>query len=178
MMTVMMIVPLVCTFTGCASKGASPDLHDAHLNVVTAREIRVIDERGEVRATLAVSPKGSASLVLLSQDGTPRAELIVQADGQTMLQLRDEDQPRVALAQRPSGEPGLFFKARDGTKAVLGLHGDKKPGLVLADKDGVPLVYFLMEDKPRPGLILADKDGRILWFAPWQDLQAPENSGP
>lgn len=173
-----MIVSLACTFTGCASNGTPTDGRNEHLNIVTAREVRVIDERGEVRATLAVSPKGTASLALLGQDGTPRAELIVQADGQTMLQLRDGEQPRVALVQRPSGEPGLFFKAQDGRQSVLGLHGEGKPGLVLADSEGVPLLYFLMEEHPQPGLILADKDGRILWFAPWQDLQVPEKSRP
>lgn len=167
---VLMTVALLGTVTGCATNGAPSDKPNQHLNVLTAREIRLVDDEGNTRAHLAVSSEGAASLVLLSQDEDPRAELVVEADGRTMLQLRDKDQPRVALLQRPSGDPGLFFKAPDGTQSVLGLHGDGQPGLVLADEEGVPLLYFLMEDKPQPGLVLADQDGRILWFAPWKDL--------
>ncbi len=135
----------------------TPDLP----KVITAAEFRVVDKKGEIRATLGVhnhsallklrDPKGDTVAVLEASNlrfmrvDRLRANLGLSGEDSSYLSLRDKDMSSALTLQvLAQGQPALRLTDKNGEiRAALGL-----------DRDGSAV------------LVTADKDGQIVWAAP------------
>jgi len=104
--------------------------------------VRLLDDKGKMRAALSLLRGGTPTLVLYTEKGEIRAVLAVPADGRSTLGIADET---------------------SDTGVVLGLLGDGGAGLVVYGKGKVAMG---MHPDGRPRLVLADKKGNIIWGAP------------
>lgn len=73
------------------------------LDVLRARMIELVDDRGQVRANLKVEPGGEVVFRLRDAQGTIRVKLGASADGSGLLLLDDQTEPAVHLLAKPTG---------------------------------------------------------------------------
>ena len=84
-------------------------------DVVNARAVRILDEKGTARATLTVNADGEPLLLLTDRQGEGRASLFVTNDGRPALGLRDaKGRNRATLALEPGDVPFLSFRDDKG----------------------------------------------------------------
>jgi hypothetical protein len=84
-------------------------------DIVSARAVRILDEKGTVRATLTVNAGGEPLLLLTDRQGEARASLFVTNDGRPALGLRDaKGRNRAMLALEPGDIPFLSFRDEKG----------------------------------------------------------------
>lgn len=115
-------------------------------DVVRARRIEIVDERGVPLATLAPSRTGAGGeLTLRDRDGERRASLSAEP-GASSLNLQG------GRADDPSGTAAL---RADGTGAALGLVGAR-----------ASVTATVRKEKPR--LSTTDAQGRETFAAPWR----------
>ena len=136
---------------------------------VSTRRLTIVDDRGQVRATLGPAPDGSVELRLYDGEDRTRAELAVAANGVASLTLRDPaGEVRSCLAVGTEGDTRLHLHgtaavslhdASGQPRALLGL--DEHSGtasLSYADVDGGCCV-LLTEDASGGRLHLFQRDG-------------------
>ena len=156
--------------------------------LVTATEIRLVDEGGRTRLLMSVL-RGRPRLILTDESGEFRAELGLAPEGGPALWLRDRDgRARLALSLSGSGLPLVTLTDDQGrARAGLGLGGGGAPSLILRDAAGRDRVALwqeedeiglaLADEARRPRAHLAVKQGKpslafyrtdrgVLWFAP------------
>ena len=109
----------------------------SHTDVVEAREFRVRDATGTIRATLGLDPEGEPNFILSDRNGRGRAGLSVIGDGEALLNFTDaDDTVHLALGTTASGYPLLRVYDRAGGERVwLGLSPGESPSLFLFDAD-------------------------------------------
>jgi len=113
---------------------------------LTTRQVRIVDEAGEVRVILdAKADVGGPGLVLYDEAGKPRALLGVNAGGPGLVLKDAAGQTRAWLTDSGSGPWLALFDAAGNTRAILD-------------------VDELDEDKPE--LVLTDAAGKAIWSAP------------
>jgi hypothetical protein len=71
--------------------------------VLRARAIELVDEKGQVRASLGVEPGGEAVFRMRDAGGTIRVKLGAAEDGSGLLLLDDRTEPAVHLLARKAG---------------------------------------------------------------------------
>ena len=151
---------------------------------VSTRRLTIVDDRGQVRATLGPAPDGSVELRLYDGEDRTRAELAVAANGVASLTLRDPaGEVRSCLAVSTEGDTRLHLHgaaavslhdASGQPRALLGLDEHSgKASLSYADVDGGCCV-LLTEDASggRLHLFQCDGTGRRI---PAGDPADPEN---
>ena len=151
---------------------------------LSTRRLTIVDDQGQVRATLGPAPDGSVELRLYDREDRTRAELAVAANGVASLTLRDPaGEVRSCLAVSTEGDTRLHLHgtaavslhdASGQPRALLGL--DEHSGtasLSYADVDGGCCV-LLTEDASggRLHLFQCDGTGRRI---PAGDPADPEN---
>ena len=106
--------------------------------MVTARALKVTDDKGNVRAEVAATP-GGAEVVLYDDAGTPRVTLASNVQGTgPALSLRGADGRYWVLMG--GGEPALKGKV-----------AESEPFLVVQDRQGVPIGQMRKPDPGPPG---------------------------
>jgi hypothetical protein len=100
-------------------------------------------------------------LVLVGEDGRPRGEWSVDADGNSRLVLMDQQQrERLTLSLRDGGFPGISLANAAGQRRVaLGVLPDETTSLVFADASGVPRTVLGLTRGEAASLVLADAEG-------------------
>jgi hypothetical protein len=154
------------------------------VNEISTRRLTIVDDRGQVRATLGPAPDGSVELRLYDGEDRTRAELAVAANGVASLTLRDPaGEVRSCLAVSTEGDTRLHLHgtaavslhdASGQPRALLGLDEHSgKASLSYADVDGGCCV-LLTEDASggRLHLFQCDGTGRRI---PAGDPADPEN---
>ena len=81
--------------------------------VVTAREFRLVDEGGNVRATVSLDAAGDSGVKLYNRDGALRAQIDTW-----------KDTPSVVLYDRQGQERTYLGMDRQSCLPLLSLHGD------------------------------------------------------
>ncbi len=129
---------LACGPAGCAG-------------VVEARELRIIDDAGVVRAVLGMTRgrggRGAAPrLTLMHKDGTEAFEVTLA-----------RDEPVVRLTDA-AGRTRIFL-------AVAGIGGDEAR-IALSDDAGRPRLFIGVRSSGRPTLAVYDAAKKKVWEAP------------
>jgi hypothetical protein len=103
------------------------------------RSLRLVDDRGDVRAEWGVDTDGATRMSLHDQQGRQRLNLSVLRTGFPGIALINEaGQRRAVLGLLPDQTTTLVFADARGTpRAVLGLTNVDAANLVFADADGV-----------------------------------------
>ncbi|HZO80230.1 MAG TPA: hypothetical protein VFB33_00925 [Candidatus Binataceae bacterium] len=130
---------------------------------ITARRFEVMDEQGNARARLFVSPDGLAQLAMYDQQGIERAALAVSREGTTLLQMSGDDgKPRLAANVVMRGGPAAFtlFNPDGSDAAAITMSKDER-ALLLADGSGKARVRLDLE-AGAAALTFYDKDGKPL----------------
>lgn len=136
------------------------------LTSITARQFEVMDDQGNERAKLSVSPEGMAQLAMYDQQGVERALLAVTKEGTTMLAMSGDDgKPRLAANVVMHDGPAAFalLNPDSSTAAELIVNKDKR-ALLLADHKGNARLRLDLEatEKGEVALTFYDKDGKPL----------------
>lgn len=93
-----------------AEAGDGPDVPA----VLRARTIELVDDRGQVRASLKVAPEGEAVFRLMDARGTIRFKAGAAEDGTGLLLLDDRTEPAIhLLAKREGTTLSLTEKGKD-----------------------------------------------------------------
>ncbi len=133
---------------------------------ITARQFELMDEQGNARARLNVSPQGMAQLAMYDQQGVERAALAVTREGTTLLQMSGDDgNPRLAANVAMHDGPAAFalLNPDNTTAAELIVNKDKR-ALLLADRKGNARVRVDLDagDNGEAAVTFYDKDGKLL----------------
>ena len=106
-------------------------------DVVTAREFRLTDDRGNVRATLAVDNDGEPGLKMYDRAGTMRLQLDTWENTHSLILLDRQGNRRVYYGMENGDGSGLLqMLGPDGTRlAELNATGDR-PEMSLFDSRG------------------------------------------
>jgi hypothetical protein len=92
---------------------------DERQSVIETKELRLVDESGQVRAKLFIDG-GEPKLVLLSKANKKRLGVGMLATGEVGLSLYDEDERlRVAVIVSAGGTPEISVITRDGRETDL-----------------------------------------------------------
>lgn len=86
--------------------------------VLRAQAIELVDERGQVRSRLNVEAGGEVVFRLLDQDGTIRVKLGAGRDGSGLLLNNDATEPGVHILATRAGS-SLKLKNKDGHETVI-----------------------------------------------------------
>jgi hypothetical protein len=86
--------------------------------VLRAQAIELVDERGQVRSRLNVEAGGEVVFRLLDQDGTIRVKLGAGRDGSGLLLSNDATEPGVHILATGAGS-SLKLKNKDGRETVI-----------------------------------------------------------
>jgi hypothetical protein len=119
---------------------ASPSGTDITAEVMSARQFRLVDSRGQIRAVLGFipAPDGPPALVLYDGHKAQRATVALDAAGSPALILADaKKHARAALSVMEDGSASLLLRG-DGKqpRAMLMLMPNGKASLMLFDERG------------------------------------------
>jgi hypothetical protein len=136
------------------------------LTSITARQFEVMDDQGNERAKLSVSPEGMAQLTMYDQQGVQRAALAVTKEGAAMLAMSGDDgKPRLAANVAMHDGPAAFALLNpDSTTAAELIVNKDKRALLLADHKGNARLRLDLDtaEKGEAALTFYDKDGKPL----------------
>ncbi len=109
-------VVIVVLVAGGAQSATSP-------SVLVAQEVRIVDQKGNVRAILglgkSVDQAGHVRLSLQDESGRGRLELITNADGQSAVRFLDgQREDRMEILSLPDGRSGLVVTDDQGRECV------------------------------------------------------------
>lgn len=127
---------------------------------VEAGEIRLLDEKGTLRASLSAGKTGT-SFFLADEKGTVRARLALDA-GAPRLELSDSSgKPMASLAVRPDGEAQLTVGAEKQPRAAVRVGTDGAPELFLTDAEDRPRADLALHPDGTPRLAMFDDAGSL-----------------
>jgi hypothetical protein len=86
--------------------------------VVRARALELVDQRGRIRGRLNVESSGEVVFRLLDQNGTIRVKLGAATDGSGLLLANDATEPGVHLLATAAGS-SLKLANKDGRERVI-----------------------------------------------------------
>ena len=161
------------------ARSAVADTSSGPSKTVSAEKFKVVDKKGNVRATL-----DQDSLLLFDKDGAIRLALDMDIYGDAHMSLRDKNgtirlmlgldlggKPYIGLSDEDGeadvkievGEQGSFFylSGKDPAKgAALGTDG-QGTHLSLSDKDGRSRLWLTVDPDGEPSLNLFDQGGKL-----------------
>ncbi|MBW2733104.1 MAG: hypothetical protein JRH20_11990 [Deltaproteobacteria bacterium] len=105
---------------------------------------------------------------LVSADGTPRAELSVNAQGGSRLVFFDaKKRARLNLSVEKNGRAGVvIYDSKSKARAALSTRADESPTFVLYDKRGQARTTAAMHKDGRPILFFSNKKGKVISMLP------------
>ena len=95
----------------------------------------LFDERGQVRAQLLIMATGQPGIILSDPQGIPRVHVVLLPDNAPTVTLSDErHQPRAALVLLPDGRPSVSLMGPQGQlQAQLSVNKDQRAMLDLQE---------------------------------------------
>jgi len=105
-------------------------------NVVTAREFRLTDDRGNVRMTIKTDANGEPGMRMYDQTGTPRLQIDTWQNTPSMILMDREGQRRVYYGMENADGSGLLtMMGPDGRDLLrVDMTGDR-PEMTLMNPD-------------------------------------------
>jgi hypothetical protein len=153
------------------ARSAVADTSSGPSKTVSAEKFKVVDKKGNVRATL-----DQDSLLLFDKDGAIRLALDMDIYGDAHMSLRDKNGTiRLMLGLDLGGKPYIGLSDEDGeadVKIEVGEQGSffylsgKDPDgqgthLSLSDKDGRSRLWLTVDPDGEPSLNLFDQGGKL-----------------
>ncbi len=161
----------------------------AAAKVVEAREFRLVDDAGRLRASLSLDPEGRPGLTLWDDASKSRVELGCSSNGSHLSLVDDAGTYRASLNLASDGRPGLQTWDEAGKlRSALGHRADDSPGITLLDDTsqsrvelGLPprgphlslvddagklRAWIAFDPDGRPGIAFLDGDGLTVWRRP------------
>ncbi len=161
---------MLAGIAGAAWFGLGAAASKSRTKLVEATEFRLVDQKGTVRASLAVG-RGGATISLNNGAGHPRAALVVGEDGAPRLDLLDRtDSSRASLRLAGDGSPELSLSGAPKIelsdepgkpRASLAILADGEAALSLAGSSEKPRARVAVRSDGCPTLKLLDDDGSI-----------------
>lgn len=114
-------------------------------DVVSARELELVDAQGRRQALMATSAEGSPGIWFYDGNGKVRLSLGLYGDGNASIVLNDDHEQAVQIFRTLGSRSDPFFvmKAQGRDRVVLGLAGPgRNPFLVYYDADGTKRTAF------------------------------------
>jgi hypothetical protein len=99
-------------------------------DIITAREIRLVDNDGNLRAHMTTDENGEAGLVLYDRNGVNRAQLDTW-----------QDIPSLIL-YRPDGQRSTYYGMDTDGKSMLDMYGDSQETLASLNVTGQRPSFF------------------------------------
>ncbi len=156
--------------------------------ILTAEEFQLVDRNGDRRASLQVTPRGMADLIMFDGEGNDRAEFRVARNGSSSIGFYDSKGTRqVLVGQSPSERNGIAIYNNAGrqlaslsvasdnqasltlydpnsgrARAGLGVAASGEPALVLFDQQGHDRLEIHVGVNGNPGIALADVNGKSI----------------
>jgi hypothetical protein len=125
---------------------------------IEAKEFRVVDDDGRLRARLGVEPDGGIWLSLADNQGSARMWTGVTTDGTAMVSLRDR-----------MGKPRLFIQADDEQSMISLRDAFERGRLYVQVSENQPLIN-LSDAQGRGRLFLnVGDEGPGIWYDPAAD---------
>ena len=118
---------------------SSDDVHD----VITAKQIRLVDDQGNTRALLYTDKESGSSFHLFGENGTSQVALSVDAAGHPHVELFLGQEghlgnPRIALGASEEGANIIVFNKKGEIGFRLAVFDDQPAVAWLANEDGQP----------------------------------------
>lgn len=142
--------------------------------VVSARTFQVVDEKGNVRATLSAKPDGSAGLGITTPEGRPGLAVAVGADSRPVIGFPDR-QGKLRVAISITDKSDLAFNVLDkdmNPAAACVVSATGGPAVNVMDKNGSMRVRLGITDSgsgdptaSNPNLVLFDKNEKGIYQA-------------
>jgi hypothetical protein len=131
--------------------------------VLRAREFRLEDESGRLRASLTMRPDGTPGMALFDKEGKVRLSLDLAAEGAPGVHLHDpRGALRGALAVRPDGTPGIaLFDDSGAIRASVDVGTDKSSGVHVYDSQGVLRGAMALRPDGSPAVGLFNARGEV-----------------
>jgi hypothetical protein len=131
-------------------------------SVVRTREIRLLDEHGQVRGRWSMLPQGGSRLSFVDDHGTERLRLTLLANGSQGITLADaRGEGRVVLSlEGGEGSRLTFADAGGRPRTVLGLSSQQAATLIFADQEGAPRAALGLEPDGRATFALPEARSR------------------
>ncbi len=128
----------------------------------------LFDDNGFPRAELMLDTQGETRLLLSDRAGVARAHVGLAADGRPMVQLADAaGQTAVGLGLFPDGSRRLVFHGAARERALdLRVLSDGRPALEVSGRDGQSRISLGLTSLEDPLLRLRDGSGRSLYSRP------------
>lgn len=103
-------------------------------DVVTARELRLVDKDGNLRALLTIEVDNGTALTFFDPDGTGRMWLSTSPDGEAMFSLADlQGRRRLEQEIRFTGAPSLKLVDSDHVDRLIMAMSGKSASLMIMD---------------------------------------------
>lgn len=145
--------------------------------VLRAKQFELIDDRGLIRAMLYSGPEDTAALEFFEDGQTSRASIGIQPNGTAVLSLRDNDGSiRARLATEWQGEPTVFTlrDAPDNIRAQILLDQNGGIGVSLGDQSGKKRISLETHADGTSYVALYDEDGKPVSGLVGQDSDAEQ----
>ena len=129
---------------------------------IAAEEFCIVDKKGNIRATLALSEDGQPRLLFFDSSEKLRLSFYIE-DEQPGIELLDKNEKtRAALGLGDNGQPSLLLLDKnEKVHASLEMGEDGGPGLDLYDPEGELRASFSLSSGDDPSnLALIDKNGQ------------------
>jgi hypothetical protein len=136
------------TVHGRAPTAVSPAQRPAAQEVVSARQVRLVDAAGKTRAELAMSPDGGPALFFFDTQARNRLVLGLYSPAESeypFVVLNDSRQLAAGIFRLFGGyeTPVVVLKNKGADRSVFGLNpGSMEPFLVNYGADGKPAAVF------------------------------------
>ena len=109
-----------------------------NFDIVTCKELRVVDKDGKLRINASTSEDGQASVQLFDNDGKLRIDVSTFADGQTSVRWLDKDgKLRIKAGTRADGRASVYWFDKDGELRIdVSTSANGEASVRWFDKDG------------------------------------------
>ncbi|MBV8357167.1 MAG: hypothetical protein JO189_04415, partial [Deltaproteobacteria bacterium] len=137
--------------------------HHHGVRILTAEEFELVDKNGDRRASLQVTSRGMADLMMFDGEGNDRAEFRVARDGGSSLEFFDTNgNQRIVVGETPPGRNGIAIYDKSGRQlATLSVAADNQANLTLYDANsGRARAGLGVSTSGEPALVLFDQQGR------------------
>lgn len=116
--------------------------NEVNADIIRVKQLQVVDDQDAIRAVIGTTPAGGAGVVLFDETGKQRAELIHTIGQCSSLQFKAADGTlRASVTAQDNGECAVLLHDKEGTpRAAMSSTEDYDAQFSLLDKNGRPRI--------------------------------------
>jgi hypothetical protein len=160
-------------FFGGRAAMAQGEANNIVADTITTKALDIVGDDGRLRASVNVSPQGTAGIWFYGPQEDVRGFLGSGSDGTPNLFLYDSGEDgavRIALGLSGEGPNLILYDSGENgnERAILGTAADGSAILSLMDPLGNGAFGALVQPDGTSNIVITDKDGNVIWGAPPQ----------